>query len=62
VEAHYELGRLYRTQGLAARARGAFRKVLELHPGHAKAAAELDREQPEGGLLRRLFGGGDDSA
>ena len=63
AEAHFELGRLYKASGLTARARAAFRRVLELRPGNAKAAAELGEQEPEeGGLLRRLFGGGDKSA
>jgi hypothetical protein len=36
---------------------------LELRPGNAKATAELEGAESEGGsLLRRLFGGGDKSA
>jgi curved DNA-binding protein CbpA len=63
AEAYYELGRLYKASGLTARARAAYRRVLELRPGNSKAAAELgDQEPEEGGLLRRLFGGGDKSA
>ncbi|MGE0453673.1 MAG: protein kinase [Vicinamibacteria bacterium] len=42
VEAHHFLGMLYKQAGLVARARTAFRKALELQPGHAGAAAELD--------------------
>jgi tetratricopeptide (TPR) repeat protein len=64
VEAYYELGRLYKEGGLTARSQAAFRRVLELRPGHKKAAAELEAQERAagGGLLRRLFGGGDKSA
>jgi hypothetical protein len=64
VDAHYELGRLYKEGGLTARSQAAFRKVLELRPGHKKAAAELEAQERAsgGGLLRRLFGGGGKSA
>jgi curved DNA-binding protein CbpA len=63
AEAHYELGRLYKARSLNARAQAAFRKVLELRPGNKKVAAELREVESEGGgLLRRLFGGGDKSA
>ena len=41
VEAHYELGRLYKQVGQAARAQAAFRRVVELKPEHREAAAEL---------------------
>ncbi|MCG6923668.1 MAG: DnaJ domain-containing protein [Acidobacteria bacterium] len=63
ADAHYQLGRLYKAGGLAARSQAAFRKVLELQPGHKQAAAQLEGESGTGGgLLRRLFGGGDKSA
>jgi len=64
ADAHYELGRLYKAGGLTARAQAMFRKVLELRPGHKKAAAQLegDESRGTGGILRRLFGGGDKSA
>jgi tetratricopeptide (TPR) repeat protein len=64
ADAHYELGRLYKVRGLAARSQAAFRKVLELRPDHKQAAAQLAGEEPaEGsGFLRRLFGGGDKGA
>jgi len=42
ADAHYFLATLYKQAGLVARARTAFRKVLELQPGHAGAGAELD--------------------
>jgi Tfp pilus assembly protein PilF len=59
VDAHYQLGLLYRAQGLAARAQGLFRRVLELQPDHREAAAELATPAPpSGGLLKRLFGRG----
>ena len=41
VDAHYELGLLYKAGGLAARAQAMFRRVLELRPDHREAAAEL---------------------
>ncbi|MFN8096245.1 MAG: DnaJ domain-containing protein [Vicinamibacteria bacterium] len=37
VEAHLQLGLIYRGQGLRARALKSFRRVLELAPGHAEA-------------------------
>ncbi len=59
VEAHYELGRLYKQVGQAARAQAMFRRVVELKPEHREAAAELGSgEGPGGGLLKRLFGRG----
>jgi cytochrome c-type biogenesis protein CcmH/NrfG len=60
VEAHYELGRLYKQVGQASRAQAAFRRVIELKPEHREAAAELglDPGTPGGGLLKRLFGRG----
>jgi hypothetical protein len=60
VDAHYELGVLYKAGGLAARAQAMFRRVVELRPDHREAAAELGPgESPAGGgLLKRLFGRG----
>jgi len=61
VDAHYELGVLYKAGGLAARAQAMFRRVVELRPDHREAAAELGpAESPggSGGLLKRLFGRG----
>ena len=60
VEAHYELGLLYKQVGHAARAQAMFRRVVELRPEHREAAAELGSgESPSGGgLLKRLFGRG----
>ena len=59
VDAHYELGLLYKAGGLAARAQTMFRRVLELRPDHREAAAELGTgEGAGGGLLKRLFGRG----
>jgi hypothetical protein len=57
VEAHYELGRLYKQVGQAARAQAAFRRVVELKPEHREATAELglDGSPPGGGLLKRIF-------
>ena len=46
VDAHYELGMLYKSGGLPARAQAMFRRALELRPDHREAAAELDREGP----------------
>ncbi len=63
ANAYYELGMLYKTGGLTARAEAMFRKALDARPGHKRAAAELPaKEEPaQGGLLRRLFGGGSKS-
>jgi Tfp pilus assembly protein PilF len=59
VDAHYELGLVYKAGGLTARAHAMFRRVLELRPDHREAAAELNPSQsPSGGLLKRLFGRG----
>jgi tetratricopeptide (TPR) repeat protein len=63
VDAHYELGLLYKAGGLAARAQAMFRRVLELRPDHREAAAELGPAQAPGAssLLKRLFGRGKSS-
>jgi hypothetical protein len=60
VDAHYELGLLYKAGGRPARAQAMFRRVLELRPDHRDAVAELGPEAgpPGGGLLKRLFGRG----
>ncbi len=60
VDAHYELGLLYKAGGLAARAQAMFRRVVELRPDHREAAAELGPGDGPGGggLLKRLFGRG----
>jgi tetratricopeptide (TPR) repeat protein len=60
VDAHYDLGLLYKAGGLAARAQAMFRRTLELRPDHREAAAELAAEAgaSSGGLLKRLFGRG----
>ena len=60
VDAHYELGLLYKAGGLAARAQAMFRRVVELRPDHREATAELDPGDGPGGggLLKRLFGRG----
>jgi molecular chaperone DnaJ len=59
-EAHYELGVLYKSGGLSARAQAMFRKAVELRPGYPEAQAEMTTEgtPPSGGFLRRLFKGG----
>ena len=59
VEAHYELGLIYKQVGQLARAQAAFRRVVELKPDHREAAAELglDAGPGSGGLLKRLFRG-----
>jgi tetratricopeptide (TPR) repeat protein len=47
AEAHFHLGVIYRGQGLPSRALRAFRRVLELVPGHPEAqrhVTELQRE------------------
>ena len=54
AEAHFHLGVIYRGQGLRGRALRAFRRVLELTPGHPEAqryAAELQEAGP--GKARR---------
>ena len=67
LEAHFELGQLYKGAGPAQPRRSAmFRKVLEHKPDHEearKAEAELAFTAPEapepesgGGLLKKLFG------
>ncbi|HSD26174.1 MAG TPA: tetratricopeptide repeat protein, partial [Vicinamibacteria bacterium] len=61
VEAHYELGLLYKQVGQVARAQAAFRRVIELKPDHREAAAELGLDAGPGsggGLLKRLLGRG----
>lgn len=60
VDAHYQLGLLYKAGGLAARAQAMFRRVLELRPDHREALAELGLGVGPGGggLLKRLFGRG----
>ncbi|HXK11506.1 MAG TPA: DnaJ domain-containing protein [Vicinamibacteria bacterium] len=60
VEAHYQLGLLYKAQGLTTRAQGMFRRVIELKPDHREALAELAAAGAagSGGLLKRLFGRG----
>ena len=57
VEAHYELGVLFKQVGQVARAQAAFRRVIELKPDHREAAAELglDAGPPGGGLLKRIL-------
>ena len=60
VDAHYELGLIYKAGGLAARAQAMFRRVVELQPDHREATAQLGPgEGPGGGgLLKRIFGRG----
>jgi hypothetical protein len=59
VDAHYELGLLYKAGGLATRAQAMFRRVLELRPDHREAVAELGPDGTGGGgLLKRIFGKG----
>jgi Tfp pilus assembly protein PilF len=59
VDAHFELGLLYKAGGLSARAQAMFRRVVELKPDHREAAAELGPGGPAGGgLLKRIFGRG----
>jgi tetratricopeptide (TPR) repeat protein len=58
ADAHYELGRLYKGVGQAARAQALFKRAVELRPDHRRAAAELGGAPPSaptGGLLGRLF-------
>lgn len=64
ANASYELGMVYKRHGMTARAQTMFKKALEANPSHKRATAELaaQREgkepEQEGGLLRRLFRGG----
>jgi len=62
VEAHFELGMLYKARKLTARAQTQFRKVVELNPDHKQAATEVGGPEPSSeGFFRRLFkkrGGG----
>ena len=59
VDAHFELGLVYKASGLAARAQAQFRRVVELRPDHREATIELGPPEPGGGgLLKRLFGRG----
>ena len=64
AEAHYELGVLYKSGGLSARAQAMFRKAVELRPDYREAAAEIVSEETpsSGGFLRRLFKGGEKGA
>ena len=57
VEAHLMLGRLYRDRGMRDRASAAFRRALEIDPGHKTAFAELESlgEGRTEGLLGRLL-------
>jgi tetratricopeptide (TPR) repeat protein len=57
IEAHYQLGLLYKDSGLAARAQAQFRRTLELRPDHREAAAELalTEARPGAGILKRIF-------
>jgi tetratricopeptide (TPR) repeat protein len=64
LEAHFELGSLYKERGLKSRALASFRRVLDLNPEHQRAAEAIvemgdigpDAPQESGGLLRKLFG------
>jgi hypothetical protein len=54
IDAYLELGMLYKELGLKARALSMFRKVSELKPGHALAAAEIRSLNPPP-FHRKLF-------
>jgi Domain of unknown function (DUF4388) len=63
VGAYFLLGKVYQGRGLRSRADAMFRRVLDLAPGHAGAAAAISqpppRETPKpapSGLLGRLLG------
>ena len=64
LEAHFELGSLYKERGLKSRALASFRRVLDLNPQHERAAVAItemgdigpETPQESGGLLRKLFG------
>ena len=61
VEAYFMLGNVYKRRGLRSRADAMFRRVLDLAPRHAGAAAalatppETPRSAPAG-LLARIRG------
>ena len=64
VEAHVLLGRLYKEQGLKARATHMLRRAVELAPDHEEAQADLalltastepDEPPAKGGIIKRLF-------
>jgi hypothetical protein len=48
AEAHFHLGAIYRGQGLPSRALRAFRRVLELVPGHPEAQRCIEEIQKQG--------------
>jgi tetratricopeptide (TPR) repeat protein len=54
TDAHLVLGSLYRAGGLLSRAAASYRKVLELQPGHPRAAQELASLEGTGGQKGRL--------
>lgn len=62
ADAWYELGLLYRQNGVSGKSAACFRRVLRLDPGHARARQELRDRVPaapaapvRSGLLDRLF-------
>jgi tetratricopeptide (TPR) repeat protein len=60
VDAHYELGLLFKAGGRPARAQAMFRRVLELRPDHREAVAELGPSEGTGpgAIFKRIFGRG----
>ncbi|HVR72135.1 MAG TPA: DnaJ domain-containing protein, partial [Vicinamibacteria bacterium] len=65
IEAYLLLGNLYKSGGLRSRAVSMFRKVLDLDPEHAEAAAQLGEIAPDdpepgpgGGFIKKMFGRG----
>jgi curved DNA-binding protein CbpA len=46
IRAHLELASIYKETGRSLLAAGAYRRVLELSPGHRQAQAELERLPP----------------
>jgi hypothetical protein len=57
ADAYFLLGTIYKAGGLQTRATGAFKKVLELQPGHKQAQDELQAVEPAPSPKKRWFGG-----
>jgi hypothetical protein len=55
VDAHFELGLVYKAAKQPHRAQAMFRRVVELRPDHAGATAELGREGTTGSALFKRF-------
>ena len=52
VDAHVDLGSLYRVAGIESRARKLLQRALELAPGHPAASAELNALDEQAGSRR----------